>query len=331
MERREFLKTAAGVAIVTGLASSAHALPSTGDIPHRILGRTGASVSIVGLGGSHIGSSRVSEEIGIKIVRTALDSGINFLDNCWDYNDGESERRMGKALRDGYRAKAFLMTKVDGRSAEGCQKQLDESLSRLQTDHIDLIQVHEVIRKDDPERVFAPGGAMETLEKARKAGKVRFIGFTGHKSPAMHLHMIETAAKHNFAFDTVQMPVNVMDAQYDSFARQVIPVALGLKMGILGMKGLGGGVIVRSSKTVTAVECLRFAMSQKVDCQITGCDSMEILDQTLSTARNFKPMDEASIKELLARTATEAADGSLERYKTTTNFDGTVRNPQWLS
>jgi predicted aldo/keto reductase-like oxidoreductase len=201
----------------------------------------------------------------------------------------------------------------------------------LQTDHIDLIQVHEVIRKDDPERVFAPGGAMETLEKARKAGKVRFIGFTGHKSPAMHLHMIETATKHNFTFDTVQMPVNVMDAQYDSFARQVIPVALGLKMGILGMKGLGGGVIVGSSKTVTAVECLRFAMSQKVDCQITGCDSMEILDQALSTARNFKPMDEASIKELLARTATEAADGSLERYKTTTNFDGTVRNPQWLS
>src|SRR3954470_5691692 len=219
----------------------------------RVLGRTGQRVSIVGLGGYHLGLPPESE--AIRMVRTALDHGMNFLDNCWDYNDGESERRMGRALRDGYRQKAFLMTKIDGRTAVAAQRQLDESLSRLQTDHIDLIQVHEVIRMNDPERVFAPGGAMETLEKARKAGKVRFIGFTGHKSPAMHLHMIEVATKHNYTFDTVQMPVNVMDAQHDSFAGQVIPVASRLKMGILGMKSIGGGVFTQS-KTVKPVECL---------------------------------------------------------------------------
>lgn len=329
MERREFLKSAASAAVVTSLGTSAEAFASTGDITRRVLGRTGVEVSVVGVGGYHIGSSNVAEEEGIRIVRTALDSGINFLDNCWDYNGGESERRMGKALRDGYREKAFLMTKVDGRTAEAAQKQLDESLSRLQTDHIDLIQVHEVIRMDDPERVFAAGGAMETLEKARKAGKVRFIGFTGHKSPAMHLHMIEVATKHKYTFDTVQMPNNVMDGQYNSFANQVIPVARGLKMGILGMKGLGGGVFMQS-KTVRPVECLHYAISQKVDCQITGCDSMGILQQALGLARNFKPMDTAAMKELAARASSEAATGELEKYKTSTAFDGTGHNPQWL-
>jgi predicted aldo/keto reductase-like oxidoreductase len=329
MERREFLKSAAGAALVSSLGSSARGFASTGDVHRRVLGRTGVQVSVVGVGGYHIGSSRVSEEEGIRIIRTALDAGMNFLDNCWDYNGGESERRMGKALLAGYREKAFLMTKIDGRTAVAAQKQLDESLSRLQTDHIDLIQVHEVIRMDDPERVFAPGGAIETLEKARQAGKVRFIGFTGHKSPAMHLHMIDTATRHKFTFDTVQMPNNVMDAQYNSFANQVIPVASRLKMGILGMKGLGGGVFMQS-KSVKPVECLHYAMSQGVHCQITGCDSMAILNQALDLARNFKPMEAAAMKELVARASSEAATGELEKYKTTTNFDGTGHNPQWL-
>jgi uncharacterized protein len=329
MERREFLKSAAGAALASVVGAPQQAFAASGDIPRKTLGRTGAQVSIVGIGGFHIGSKSVAEDMGIRIVRTALDSGINFLDNCWDYNDGESERRMGRALRDGYRQKAFLMTKIDGRTAVEAQRQLDESLTRLQTDHIDLIQVHEVIRMNDPERVFAAGGAMETLEKARKAGKVRFIGFTGHKSPAMHLHMIETATKHNYTFDTVQMPVNVMDAQYNSFAKQVIPVALHLKMGILGMKSIGGGVFVQS-KTVKPVECLHYAMSQQVDCVITGCDSLVILDQALGLARNFQPLSQAEIKELLARTSTEAANGELEKYKNSPNFDGTGRNPQWL-
>lgn len=329
MERREFLKSAAGVALASAVGAPQQAFAASGDIPRKTLGRTGAQVSIVGIGGFHIGSKIVAEDMGIRIIRTALDSGINFLDNCWDYNDGESERRMGKALRDGYRQKAFLMTKIDGRTAVEAQRQLDESLTRLQTDHIDLIQVHEVIRMNDPERAFAAGGAMETLEKARKAGKVRFIGFTGHKSPAMLLHMIETATKHNYTFDTVQMPVNVMDAQYDSFAGQVIPVASRLKMGILGMKSIGGGVFVQS-KTVKPVECLHYAMSQQVDCVITGCDSLAILDQALGLARKFQPLSHAEIKELLARTSTEAANGELEKYKNSPNFDGTGRNPQWL-
>lgn len=329
MERREFLKSAAGAALVTGLGPSAQALASTGEIPRRVLGRTGIPVSVVGIGGYHIGSASVAEEEGIRIIRTALDSGINFLDNCWDYNGGESERRMGKALRDGYRQKAFLMTKIDGRTAVAAQKQLDESLSRLQTDHIDLLQVHEVIRMEDPERVFAAGGAMETLEKARKAGKIRFIGFTGHKNPAMHLHMIETATHHNFTFDTVQMPINVMDSQYNSFAGQVLPVASKLKMGILGMKGLGGGVFLES-KTVKPVECLHYAMSQRVDCQITGCDSMKILNQALDLARNFQPMDEAAMKALRTRASSEAVTGELEKYKNSQGFDGTGKNPQWL-
>jgi len=302
---------------------------SHGLVPRRVLGRTGEQVSAIGVGGWHLGVPTVTEPLAIRIVRQAIDEGITFLDNSWDYNEGVSETRMGKALRDGYRAKAFLMTKIDGRTAVAAQRQLDESLSRLQTDHIDLIQVHEVIRMNDPERVFAPGGAIETLEKARKAGKVRFIGFTGHKSPAMHLHMIEVATKHGYTFDTLQMPVNVMDAQRDSFAGQVIPVASRLKMGILGMKSIGGGVFVQS-KTVKPVECLHYAMSQQVDCVITGCDSIEVLDQALGLARNFQPLNQAAIKELLSRTSTEAASGALEKYKNSPTFDGTSHNPQWL-
>ena len=329
MERREFLKSAAIAAMASTLVSYADAVDAASGMPYRTLGKTGARVSLVGLGGHHIGRSYVSQDDSTRIVRTGLDSGINFLDNCWDYNDGLSEVRMGIALKDGYRQKAFLMTKLDGRTAKAAQQQLEESLKRLQTDHIDLIQIHEVIRMTDPERVFASGGSLEYLENARKEGKVRFIGFTGHKSPEIHLHMIETATKHNYTFDTVQMPLNAMDAHFDSFGSQVVPVAKKLNMGVLGMKSMGDGVILKSN-TVTPVECLRYAMHLPVSVVITGCDSMKILQQALDTAKNFRGLSEAEVSAILTKTQTVAQKGEFELYKTSHNFDGTYQNPQWL-
>src|SRR6202047_4274205 len=219
MNRRHFLKTAAAGTLMT---SPNRKLAHTADVPFptRTLGRSGEKVSIVGLGGYHIGNQSDEQE-SIRIIRTALDGGINFLDNCWDYNGGQSEIRMGKALREGYRQKAFLMTKIDGRTGKAATQQIEESLRRLQTDRIDLLQFHEVIRDTDPERIFAQGGGMEAALAAKKQGKIRYIGFTGHKSPDIHLKMLQTAAAHQFTFDTVQMPLNVMDAHYDSFEKKV--------------------------------------------------------------------------------------------------------------
>jgi predicted aldo/keto reductase-like oxidoreductase len=302
---------------------------SVNGIGRRRLGRTGAEVSIIGLGGYHIGSSRVTEEDGVKIIRTALDEGINFLDNCWDYNNGMSEERMGRALQDGYREKAFLMTKIDGRTGPAARRQLEQSLTRLKTDHIDLLQIHEVIRPGDPEQAFQPGNVVDVLKQARKEGKIRFIGFTGHKSPEIHLSMIETAEKHGFTFATVQMPVNVMDEHLDSFGQKVIPVAQKHGMGILGMKPLGGGLVLRSN-TVSAVEALHYAMSVPVTVTITGCDSMPILEQVLNLARGFKPMDVQEKMAVLQKTASAAVAGEFEKYKTSNSFDGTVHNPQYL-
>ena len=205
---------------------------------YRTLGQTGERVSILGVGGFHL-SKPEDPNLAIRIVRTALDHGINFLDNSWDYGEGESERRMGSALRDGYREKAFLMTKIDGRTAKGATRQLEQSLQRLQTDHVDLLQFHEVIRMEEPERIFASGGALEAVLRARDQGKLRYIGFTGHKSPEIHKHMLEVADQHNFRFDTVQMPLNVMDAHYRSFEQTVLPMALQKQMGVLGMKPMG--------------------------------------------------------------------------------------------
>jgi uncharacterized protein len=329
MERREFLKSAAVTALASTLSPHAKAVDSASGIPYRTLGRTGAKVSLVGLGGHHIGRNYVTQDESTKIVRAGLDSGINFLDNCWDYNDGLSEIRMGIALKDGYRQKAFLMTKLDGRTAKAAQQQVEESLKRLQADHIDLIQIHEVIRMDDPERIFAQGGSLEYLEKAKKEGKVRFIGFTGHKSPEIHLYMIETATKHNYTFDTVQMPLNAMDAHFDSFGSKVVPVAKKLNMGILGMKPMGDGVILKSN-TVTPVECLRYAMHLPVSVVITGCDSMQILQQAIDTAKSFRGLDAAEVGAILKKTETVAQNGQFELYKTSHNFDGTYKNPQWL-
>ncbi len=327
MERRDFLKSAA--ALTALLALREEAIAATGDIPRRTLGRTGQSVACIGIGGYHIGAHSVSEQEGIRIVRTALDSGVNFLDNCWDYNDGVSEERMGKALADGYRQKAFLMTKIDGRTPAAARQQLEQSLQRLKTDHIDLVQIHEVIRMGDPEQAFQPGYVVDVLKQAQKEGKLRYIGFTGHKSPEIHLHMIETADKHGFTFDTVQMPLNVMDAHFDSFTTKVLPVARRHNMGILGMKPIGNGIIL-DSKTVSATDCLRYAMSLPVSLTITGCDSMDRLNQALGVARNFKPLPHEEMTALLAKTANTAVAGQFEKYKTSTMFDGTTHNPQYL-
>ena len=296
---------------------------------YRTLGSTGEKVSALGLGGYHIGKSDLSEDESIRLIRAALDRGMNFLDNCWDYNGGVSEIRMGKALRDGYRQKAFLMTKIDGRTKESAAQQIDESLSRLQTDHVDLMQFHEVIRLEDPDRIFAAGGAMEAMLAAKQAGKVRYIGFTGHKDPYVHLRMLEMAKAHNFHFDAVQMPLNVMDAHFRSFREQVVPVLVREKIGILGMKCFGDHFILNSN-TVQPIECLHYCLNLPVSVQITGIDSTQILDQAFEAAKTFKPMSQQQVAALLARTTQAAAHGEFELYKTTSHFDGTAHNPSYL-
>src|ERR1700758_1666559 len=328
LNRREFLgMTAASLLLARSLNASAAAEAKNG-IPYRPLGRTDEKVSLVGLGGYHLArQSDVAESI--RIIRTGLDEGINFLDNCWDYNGGESELRMGKALRDGYRQKAFLMTKIDGRTKTAAIAQLNESLRRLQTDRIDLLQFHEVIRDSDPERVYAVGGAMEAVLEAKKAGKVRFIGFTGHKSPDIHLKMLATASEHGFKFDAVQMPLNVMDAHFNSFEKRVLPVLTENGIGVLGMKSMGDHFIL-DSKTVTATECLYYPMNLPTSVVITGCDSMPILQQALQAARTFQPMDSSQVAALLAKTSKAADAGQFELYKTSHQFDGTYANPEWL-
>jgi predicted aldo/keto reductase-like oxidoreductase len=328
MTRRELLAAAAALTVASCLPKGLVAAAAQGEVPYRTLGRSGEKVSLVGLGGYHIGIQDDEKE-SIRIIRTAIDNGINFLDNCWDYNDGASEIRMGKALRDGYRHRVFLMTKIDGRDRATAARQIDESLQRLQTDRIDLLQFHEVIRMSDPERIFAPGGGMEAVLAARKAGKVRYIGFTGHKSPAIHLKMLETGFSHQFTFDAVQMPLNVMDAHYDSFEKKVLPVLVKRDIGILGMKPLGSRFILES-KTASPVECLHYAMNLPTSVVITGCDSLTILDQAMRAARSFRLMKETEIARLLARTAKAAQAGAYELYKTSRQFDGTEYHPQWL-
>ncbi len=298
------------------------------DMQYRILGRTGEKVSLVGIGGAHLGMG-LDEAQAIRIVHSAVDNGVNFMDNCWDYSDGVAESRMGKALAGGYRQKVFLMTKIDGRDAKTATRQIDQSLARLQTDRIDLIQFHEIIRMSDPERIFGSGGAMEAALAARQAGKVRYIGFTGHKSPEIHLDMLKTARQHHFAFDAVQMPLNAMDAHYDSFERLVLPVLVKNQIGVLGMKPMGGGVILRSG-AVTPVQCLQYAMNLPVSVVITGCDSMTVLEQALNTARNFRPLSAEQVASILGATAKYAANGRYELYKTTERFDGTTHHPEWM-
>ena len=296
---------------------------------YRSLGKTGERVSPIGLGGWHLALPTVDEQLGFRIVRSAIDRGVNFMDNSWDYNEGASEIRMGRALRDGYRDKAFLMTKIDGRSKREATRQLDESLRRLQTDRIDLVQHHEVIRFDDPHRIFHAEGANAALVEARKAGKVRYIGFTGHKDPRIHLHTLEVAKENGFSFDTVQMPLNVMDAHYRSFEKLVLPELVKQNIGVLGMKSMGNGIILKSG-TATPVECLHYALNLPTSVVITGCDSMEVLDQALDAVRTFRPLTVPQREALLSKTRAAAARGEFEPFKTSSIFDSTAKHPEWL-
>jgi len=331
LTRRDFVKLTAATTLAAGLAGSRvwGDERKAGEMIYRTLGSTGVKVSAIGLGGYHIGNPLFESE-STKIIHSAIDHGITFMDNCWDYHSGKSEERMGNALRDGYRDKVFLMTKIDGRSRQGAEKQLNESLSRLQTDHLDLLQFHEIIRMSDPDRIFAPGGALEAALAARKAGKIRFIGFTGHKDPAIHLRMLELAKKNNFKFDTVQMPLNVMDAHFRSFEHQVLPVLVQERIGVLGMKSMGSGEILKSN-VVTPVECLHYALNLPTSVVITGIDSMKILDQALSAVASFRPMKPEEVAKLLAKTEEAAKDGEYEQFKTSEKYDSTAKEPQNLS
>jgi len=331
--RREFLgQVSLGIAGASAaISENALTAPTTsapGGMPYRKLGRSGEKVSLLGLGGYHIGLQSDEQE-SIRIIRTAVDNGVNFLDNCWDYNNGASEVRMGKALQDGYRKRVFLMTKIDGQVKDAATQQMDESLRRLQVETIDLVQFHEVIRPGDPDRIFGPGGAFEAALAAKKAGKIRYIGFTGHKDPDIHLKMLNTGFQHGFTFDAVQMPLNVMDAHFRSFAKKVVPVLVEHGIGVLGMKPLGFGTILKSN-TVTPIECLHYAMNLPTSVVINGCDSLERLQQGLEAARTFRPLTEKELDALLAKTAPAGRDGQYEQFKTTDIFDGTTHNPKWL-
>jgi aryl-alcohol dehydrogenase-like predicted oxidoreductase len=299
-----------------------------GDMRYRKLGRTGEEVSLIGLGGHHIGRQKEDSE-SIKIIRAAIDAGVTFMDNSWDYHDGGSELRMGKALRNGYRDKIFLKTKIDGRTKKTAALQIEDSLARLRTDRIDLLQHHEIIRMEDPDRIFAADGATEAVDAARKAGKVRYVGFTGHKDPLVHLRMLDVAKQQNYHFDAAQMPLNVMDAHFRSFAGQVVPVLVQEEIGVLGMKSMADGNILKS-QAVSPVECLHYAMSLPTSVVITGIDSLDTLKQALEAVTTFRQLTGERMRELLARTAKPAADGRYERFKTSASFDSTARHPEWL-
>ena len=351
MKRRDFFKTAAICGVASTLPNamsqknqdnekqedeSMHQIPLAhsagtrkGDMLYRTLGRTGETVSALGMGGFHIGQHGLTENDSIRLVRSAIDRGITFMDNSWDYNEGQSETRMGKALKDGYREKVFLMTKIDGRIKETAARQIETSLERLQTDRIDLLQHHEIIRFDDPNRIFAEDGANEAVLEAKKTGKIRYIGFTGHKDPHIHLYMLQVAAENGFHFDTVQMPLNVMDAHFRSFAQMVLPELVKQEIGVLGMKSMGDGVILKSN-IVSPIECLHYALSLPTSVVITGIDKPEILDQACEAVKSFQPMNREQITQLLAKTNDVAMAGKYELFKTSSVFDSTAKHPDWL-
>ena len=336
MDRRNFLRTASVAAsaaataqMFASLLPAEESAPAANGMIYRTLGRTGERVSAIGLGGYHIGHPQLEEQAAIDLMHAAIDRGITFFDNCWDYNNGVSEVRMGKALNGGYRSKIFLMTKIDGRTKKACAEQIDQSLERLQTDHVDLMQFHEVIRLEDPDRIFGEGGAMEAMLAAKKAGKVRYIGFTGHKDPYVHLRMLDEARAHDFHFDTVQMPLNVMDAHFRSFGQEVLPVLVREGIAPLGMKCFGDHYIL-DSNTIKPVEGLHYCLNLPIAVQITGIDSTQVLDQALEATRTFKPMSVAEVTALLERTRMAALDGKYELYKTSAHFDGTAHKPEML-
>ncbi|HWE49479.1 MAG TPA: aldo/keto reductase [Bryobacteraceae bacterium] len=301
-----------------------------GDMLYRTLGRTGQKVSCIGLGGSNIGKTK-DQSLATQIVRTGIDHGITFMDNSWDYNNGngQGEIKMGNALRDGYRQKVFLMTKVDGRTKQSAAQQIDESLKRLQTDHVDLMLFHEVIRMEDPDRIFADDGAVHAFLEAKKAGKLHYIGFSGHKDPAIHLRVLDVAHQHNFQFDAIMFPNNVMDASFRSFGANVLPAALKQNLGILCMKPFGGGIIVQKGG-VNPVEALHFVLNQPVSVCINGCENMRDLNQALEAVKTFKPMSHQQVSEIVSKARPEAETGKFELFKTSNKFDSTAQHPEWL-
>ena len=329
--RREFLigaaMSGATLASVAPSAKEADVLASqrsaaaTG-LPTRVLGRTGDRVSILCLGGWHIGSVKDPAD-AIRIMHAAVDEGLTFFDNCWDYHDGGSEEIMGRALGDGRRDKVFLMTKNCERDYAGSMKCLDDSLRRLRTDRIDLWQFHEIIYDNDPDWVFEKGGLKAAVE-ARKAGKVRYIGFTGHKDPRIHLSMLAKP----FDWDACQFPVNALDVHYRSFQKQVLPVCLKKNVGPIGMKGFGGGNGIASQAGLTAEEAYRYALSQPVASQVVGMTTLEQLKQNIALARNFKPLSNAAQTALVEKVKPFATDGRFEQFKSTQIFDGPVHRRQ---
>jgi predicted aldo/keto reductase-like oxidoreductase len=301
-----------------------------GEMLFRELGATGEQVSVIGLGGSHLGKANLNDDEAVRLIHEGLDRGINFLDNSWDYNEGRSEERVGNALaQGGYRHKAFVMTKIDGRTKELATDQINDSLRRLKVDHIDLLQHHEVIRYDDPDRIFNEDGAMEAVIAAKQTGKIRFIGFTGHKDPHIHLYMLEVARHHGFHFDTVQMPINIMDAHFRSFSQLVVPEALSQHVAVLGMKCFGNGIILKSG-AVQPIDCLHYSLNLPISVLITGVDSKMLLDQAFTAVKSFQPMDEAAVANLISKTEQTAMNGRYELFKTTAHFDTTARHPDWL-
>jgi len=302
-----------------------------GEMLYRTFGKTSEKISAIGMGGFHLGKSAVTDDEATRLIHAGIDRGITFMDNCWDYNDGRSELRMGAALaQGGYRDKVFLMSKMDGRTKEEAIKQIDQSLLRLRTDRIDLVQHHEILRYDDPDRVFAEGGAMEGFLEAKKAGKLRYIGFTGHKDPRIHLQMLEVAAERGFHFDSVQMPVNVMDAHFRSFSHLVLPYLVQNGIAPLAMKTFGDGVILKADAPIKPIEYLHFSLNLPVSVVITGIQNQRDLDQAFEAVKTFKPMDKATVAELLSRSKPYALEGKYELFKTSATFDGTAKNAAWL-
>jgi len=346
MERRTFLRNlaytgaAAQVAVTPGSYPTKVPIPRVknpgelrGEMLYRKFGSTGETVSAIGLGGSHIGKGSLTQAGATHLIHQAIDRGITFMDNCWDYHEGRSEQWMGEALaQEGYRNKVFLMSKIDGRNKTNATDQLNDSLSRLKTDRIDLVQFHEILRFDDPDRIFREGGAFEALQAAKKAGKLRFIGFTGHKDPRIHLYMLEVAQKHGFTFDAVLMPSNLMDAHFRSFAQLVMPELVKGKIGIQTMKPFcgGDGIILKSGTIQNPIDCLHYALNLAADVVITGIDKPEILDQAFQAAKTFKPLTNQQFAALLAKTEQVARTGKYELFKVSAHFDGTARHPDWL-
>jgi predicted aldo/keto reductase-like oxidoreductase len=317
--RRKFLGGfAAGVAGIP-LMSASGTSTAKGDMPYRMLGRTGAKVSLLGMGGWQFGRM-ASEEESTRFIRTGIDEGINYIEAAWDYHSGLSEYRMGKGLMDGWRKKVFIATKINGRRREIAEWQLNESLQRLRTDVIDLVILHEVLRLEEPEIIFGPGGALETFVAAKKAGKIRFVGFSGHYDPAVQLKLLDLAAKNNFRFDVGMIALNVMDPHYKSFGKQVLPRLVEQEMGVIAFKTMGGGNFLGPDNVLQKVrlepaDCLRFVMNLPTSVVISGMDRMEVLKQNIETARNFRPLSEPDVSELLSKTAPVGNAGQYEWFK----------------